>query len=244
MKKRIFGFMTLMTAAVMILSGCATVGASVIRGAGPVVSQTFDVGNFTDVSVGGSRIVIFREAAEHSVTIEMQESLFEYLTLEVRGGTLHVGQRAGVGIDFGRYSPRVYIYAPSLEGINLSGSSNTEGWDKIFAQNFFVSASGSSSIDIALEVETLEMHLSGSSRATLIGSADDVDISLSGSSRVLAEDLQAGSVDVGSSGSARVYIAVSDSLNVNGSGSSRVRYAGNPSVSVRTSGSSSVSPIN
>jgi len=244
MKKRIFALMAILVSAVIIFGACVNVGASVIRGTGPVISQSFDVGSFTDVSVGGSRIVIFREASTHSVTIEMQESLFEYLMLEVRSGTLHVGQRSGIGIEFGQHSPRVYVYAPSLEGINLSGSSSTESWDAISTQDFTIRASGSSSIEIPLEVGSLDINLSGSSRVTLWGSADSVDMNISGSSRVLAEELQTSNVDISASGSSRVYIAVSDSLNFNGSGSSRVRYVGNPTITVRSSGSSSVSPLN
>jgi len=244
MKKRIFVLMIALVATVMMFSGCINVGAGVIRGTGPVVSQSFDVGSFNDISVGGSRTVIFRESTTHSVTIEMQESLFEYLTVEVRNGTLYVGQRTGVGIEFGNNSPRVYVYAPSLEGVNLSGSSSTEGWDKIYTSNFSIRASGASSIDIPLEVDTLSINASGSTRATLAGSANSVNVTISGSSRILAEDLQADMVDVQSSGSSYVYIMVSDSLNVNGSGSSRVRYVGNPAVSVSTSGTASVSPLN
>jgi len=238
MKRRIIVFAMFLMGSVMMLGGC---GGNLIgqTASGPVVSRSFDVGDFTDISIGGSRDIIFRQSDSVSVTIEQRESLFDIIEVYVRGGTLHVYFPGPIGVT-NPGAQRVYVYAPTLEAASISGSARAADWDTIAGDSFYLSTSGSTNVNIPIDVNNLEVSSSGSSTVTLSGRADTADISRSGSGSVYAFDVQVQDATVRSSGSSRVNISVSDSLDVASSGSSRVRYRGSPSVRHSSSGSSSV----
>ena len=105
MKKLIL--LAILLTGTMLLGGCVVGGHAA---SGPMVSRSFDVGDFDSISIGGSREIIFRQSESSSVTIEMQESLFDILEVYVSGGTLHVYTQGAV-INAGRQ--RVYVYAPT-----------------------------------------------------------------------------------------------------------------------------------
>ncbi|MCL2574584.1 MAG: DUF2807 domain-containing protein [Defluviitaleaceae bacterium] len=245
MKKRFLSFTALLVTAVMVLGGCGSFGSAIIQGSGPIVSRTFDVGSFDSIDMGGARTVIFREAPVHSVTIEMHENLFDHMELEVRGGTLrHVSQGMNIGFNFNNHSPRIYVYAPTITGLNLSGASTAEDWDVIHAPSFSITVSGASNVEIELYVDVLDIDLSGASRVRLSGVAPSATMTASGASNIFAENMQTVSADLDLSGASRANVAVSDDLSVNASGASNVSYIGNPSVNSSLSGASSVDRVN
>ena len=237
---RKFGLMALLLGGVaMIFGGCGAFGHVAT---GDVVSRTFNVADFTAVDIGGSRDIVFRHSENHSVTIEMQESLFDILRVEVRGSTLNIrfdGSVTSIGVR-----PRVYVYAPLLERVSLSGSvSATADNADIFADIVAISMSGSGNAAFTMDVTRLGIGTSGSSRLEFSGRADNVDIEQSGSGTISALDLQAQDVSIRRSGSGGVYVSVSDNLNISASGSGRVRYRGSPSITQSTTGSGTVSRI-
>jgi len=219
MHKKFFMLALLMSVVLVFFGGCTAV-----RGRGPVASRDYEVASFTEVSTGGSNTVIFRQSENYALTIEMHENLFEHITPHVQNGVLTIRFNNAVNVNHGNNSPRIYVYAPSLEGINLSGSVSTEDWDSINAENFSINASGSSKVDIPLEADSVNIRASGSARVNLTGNAS--------------------SANVNASGSSRVDLAVSDSLNITASGSGRVTYTGSPVVSQSTSGSARVQSAN
>ena len=239
MKKKSIVFALFLAGAVILFAGCGIIKAS-HQASSDVVSRSFEPGDFNAINIGGPYEIIFRQSERAYVTIEVRESLFDILRVDVRGNALHVSTQANVT---GAGNQKVYVYAPYLEGAVISGLATATDWDAVSGENFSLTASGSASIKIALDVENLSVNSSGSGTARLSGRSDVVDISRSGSGGVQAFDLQTKNAVVGSSGSGRVEISVSDSLDVTSSGSGSVRYRGNPIVSQRTSGSGTVSRV-
>ena len=224
---------------VMMFGGCGVFGHHVATG--DVVSRTFHLADFTEVSIGGSRDIVFRHSENHSVTIEMQESLFDVLRVDVRGRTLNISFDGSVTHSI---RPRVYVYAPGLQSVSLSGSVSAAGHDaNMFADVVSISMSGSGNAAFTMDVTRLGIGTSGSSRLELTGTADNVNIDQSGSGTISALNLQAQNAGISRSGSGSVYVSVSDSLDISASGSGRVRYRGNPSIMQSTSGSGTVSRI-
>ena len=238
MMKKLIVFALFSLGTIILLGGCGALGGHHVA-TGNVITRTFEVDDFTAFSTGGNRDVIFRQGEAGSVTITMQESLFDVLRIDVRGGTLSIGFEGSVT---GASRQRVYVYAPRLlETVTLSGSVNATANDyAIFANDVAVATSGSVSADFSLDVAQLSISASGSSALEFYGSAGTVDIQRSGSGSISAFDLAARNVSISRSGSSNVDISVSDDLTVNSSGSGRVRYRGNPGVSIRSSGSGTV----
>ena len=227
-------FFTIIPFLALVLSGCMTVqiggiGGDGVRGAGDVVSQSFQTGNFTAVDIRGVYRVFYRQSGEPSVTVEMQENLFEYLQVSVNDGTLLIdSDRDFNTTDANR--PRVYIYAPQLTGATFSLAVSASEWDTIYAQSFFINAEGAANINIPLEVETLDINASGAVNLQLSGNAENASINVEGAVNVSANNLQTRNASIVLTGAGNVDIACSDTLDVVLDGVGRVRYTGDPVV--------------
>jgi len=247
----------------LVLTGCGVVNSNttMVRPTGDVITEIFEVDDFTNFSIGGAFDVTFRYAEDHEIQIEMAENLFDYIEVSVSRGALSIRIRSGVGINFGNHQPQITIYAPFIDSVTLSGSTTATDWDTITASSFSIETSGSSqmvievsaeelniaasgSADITADLTTDELNItaSGSSSIELAGVASIIDLNLSGSNTISAFELQAEEVEIQASGSTQVEIAVSEQLNVIARGSSRVQYIGNPVVTQETSGSATIGP--
>jgi len=238
----------------IFLTGCG------VRGTGEMVTRDIEVTAFTGIRISGSHSVKFSYADEVSLTVIMQENLFDHLLIDVENGELYVRSRRSF-ITTAVNRPRLYIAAPSLTAIRLSGSTEIVSSDVIQADNFSIRTSGSASITLMLEIaqvleletsgssdidldvqaERINIQSSGSSKFALNGSANVIDWHTSGAARIDAFELQTKTATVRVSGSANVDVAVVHALTVNISGSGRVRYIGTPHVTQSVSGSGSVS---
>ncbi|MCL2407528.1 MAG: DUF2807 domain-containing protein [Defluviitaleaceae bacterium] len=232
-----------------IISGVLIIAAVVLAVVfnvvgGPVDTRNFDVDPFTGISIGGAFRVEFRESDTFAVVIEMREDQFAHHNVTVTNGILRIYQTGilnnFLNFDFGRNAPRVYIYAPYLSHITLSGAARTVNSFPLRGDSVAINTSGSARGTFGVDTQTLTVASSGSSNVTISGNAANATINTSGSVRFNGFDLQTITADVNSSGSSRVNISVLGQLSANSSGSSRVRYSGDPSVNSRTSGSSTV----
>ena len=233
--KKILGSLVII-GAILALVGCGTT----VHSRGEMVARDFDVESFTGINVGGSFYITWRESDEFAVTVEMQENLFNHLEVEVRNNTLRIRTTGNITITNNQNRPRLYVYAPTIETVNFSGSATAENWDTINGESFSASISGSATMEVALHVQSVEINSSGSGRFTLTGTTDLLDIRSSGSSRITADGLQANTATINISGSGRAYVNVADYLDVRVSGSGTVRYSGNPRVSQNITGSGRV----
>jgi len=235
---KVFVLATIVAPAVLIMTAC--VGQ--VHGAGSVVSHDFEVSNFNGVRISGGYVVNFEYSAEPSVSVEMQENLFEHLRVQVRDNILHIDSKKNFVTTLTN-TPHINISAPNLNSLDFRGAVKTGEWDKIEAQHFTIKTSGSSDIVMSFEVDQLDITTAGSARLTLSGSAPVTKIKLSGSAKILALNLQTADIDIRASGSCSADIACSTKLNVVISGAGLVRYSGSPTVTQKISGSGKIQPI-
>jgi len=228
-----------LTGLIILLGGCA-VNVTAIQGTGAMVSRAITVDDFNAIDISGGYVVIYRQSQTSSLTIEMQENLFEHIDVEVRGDTLHIGSGIRSISTTRANTPRIYIYAPYLGSASFSGAVDATDWDAISADSFSLVSSGAGNFGLALEVESLDIRASGSANIELSGNASNASITVSGSSDINAGALQTRDAEIRISGSGDAIIAASDSLDVNVSGSGRVRYIGDPDITQSVSGSGSV----
>jgi len=232
-------------AGMLLLTGCVSVtlggggGVNALRGTGSMTTREFNVANFTGINIEGEFHVVYRQSATHNVRVHMHENLFEILQVNTNNDVLQVSTTRPTRTNRG-YTPRVYIYAPILETVNLSGAINAAEWDTVLGSRFDVTVAGAVSAEMSLEVETVEIHVAGAGDFTLSGSAESANITLTGAGNVEAEDLQTKNAQVIISGAGNVVIAASDTLSVTISGAGRVYYVGNPQVSRTIAGFGSV----
>jgi len=233
----------LIIAGFMILTACNSFGSNteIIRGEGPMVARTFDVAEFDALDISGFCMLIFRQADEVSVELYMQENLFEHHEVVVRNGVLSFGAVSGTSIEYGSHTPRLYVFAPQLTSVDISGTVTTEDWDVIDSQSFALNISGVATVDIELEVGSLGLDLSGVANLRLTGRAVTVNVDATGVGDVKAFGLMAQNAVINSSGVGNIDMAVTDTLDVRVSGIGSVRYMGDPIVTPNVSGMGTLS---
>ena len=146
-------------------------------------------------------------------------------------------------------SPGVKITLPELRGLYLSGASegNVTGFKS--SQDFDLTLSGASELNMDMETGNFLCEISGASEVTGYLKASSSDIVLSGASKIRVNG-SGGDIKIDASGASQVDLAnfnvnnadisfsgASDgSLNINGrldavlSGASFLEYSGNPTL--------------
>ncbi|MCL2580773.1 MAG: DUF2807 domain-containing protein [Oscillospiraceae bacterium] len=245
MRRKLIAALSLLLCVVM-LSGClgVTIGSmgSGVRGEGPMVVFPVATGEFTAVNVGGAFEISYRQADTSSVTLEIQENLFELIEFNVIDGVLNIDSTGSFTIDWGN-SPRLTIYAPTLEQLTLTGAVSTGEWDIITAESFLLDLSGAASATIPMAVNSLTLDISGAGSLSLNGTADVADIQSTGAASIDAGRLQTRIATVAVSGAGSVTIATSEQLSASISGAGSLHYIGNPTVSQSVSGAGSIDQI-
>ena len=263
--KKLIAFVSITAVAaagIFVFAGCPAIA---VYGSGAMIRHEIEIkDSFTGIEAGGIFIVSFRFGHEVSVVMYAQQNVFDVMETTVHNQNLRVSsarRNLRLSVTSGN-TPRLYVVAPSLTRLNLSGAAVAADWDTItinapyFQLNLSgsaranidfntgrldIRASGSSSLTTLAEgLGFIDASLSGSSGLMLSGQAERANLRISGSSNVAAFGLETLQTAVNASGSSRADINASDTIVGSASGSSRIRHRGGASVSVSTSGSASV----
>ena len=221
MKKKFLITASIIVAA-LALTGCNRILSHIVYGEGDRVSVDANVTDFTGISAGGIIEVVYINAPQPAARLYTYQNLQDYFGFNVRNGVLNVQTRRNSPPISGMV--RLYVYAPYLDYISLSGSARATNWDEVHAGSVRINLSGATRGEFELHATNLDINASGSGNITLLGSANNLDISASGASTVEASQLFAHDADVTASGSARVGVFINDSLNATASGASRITY--------------------
>jgi len=229
----------------MLLTGCKRVAIDSERG--PVVTRSYDFTEFTRIEIGYAFKLEVIPADTYSISISASESLFDHIEVTKKGNKLKIGMD---NLFLGLHrSPRAKITMPELRGLYLSGASegNVTGFRS--SQDFDLTLSGASELDMDMETGAFECEISGASEVTSYLKATSSDIVLSGASEITL-DGSGGNIRLDASGASQVDLAyftvnnadinlsgASDaSLDINGrldvslSGASSLEYSGNPTL--------------
>ncbi len=234
----------IVVAVVVVLAGAwIGIGYAISEHGGPVVTEQRQVSNFTAVDVSGSGTLIITQGSTPGLVVEAKRGVLDRLNVTVSGGTLTLD------CDGRWYTPWTLwaddhvtyrLTVVDLTKIAAHGSTDIQAEGALVADQFDLSASGSSDVALELKVQTLSVRTSGSADATLSGTVDVLDFTSTGSASVYSRELQSRVATIDCSGSADFEVSVSEQLNVNISGSGDVSYAGDPEIKSSISGSGSI----
>ncbi|MDQ3143376.1 MAG: DUF2807 domain-containing protein [Pseudomonadota bacterium] len=192
-----------------------------VVGNGQVVTQQRPVGEFREISLGGSGDLIVRIGPERSLSVTADSNILPLLGQRIKDRKLILEPRHSYRT---RTRPRYVITVPALEAVGIGGSGHARV-DGVVSNRFALAIGGSGSI--VARGRTGQLSL-------MIGGSGDID----------ARALQASSasVTIGGSGSARV--ATNGPLSGAIAGSGSIRYLGRPSaIAVTRVGSGTVAPL-
>ena len=235
----------LFAVALTALAGCYT-----SEGSGTVAIATYDLADFTAVSLSGHGKAIIEPGA-FAVSASADDDVLPSIRIERHGDTLVLGRdvdwidgvRPSVPVEF-------RVVMPALAAVNVSGSGTAaiRGWS---AADLRLSVSGAGQIDAAdvradsaalvvrgagtifatgLQAEAMTCEMSGSGRMTTAGEAQHVAIELSGSSLYRGSRLRAAQISVAVQGAGQAFVWADERLEARINGTGRVLYRGEPAV--------------
>lgn len=234
-------YLSLILVTLLAISSCNIIDSERIKGNGKITTKTYDLKNFSNLDLGSSMEVHISQANDYGVKIETDENLFAHLDVRVHdGNTLEVDVKDNINLD-ATGEVKVYISAPYLDKVNLSGAAQLQTEGK-FAQekNIEFDLSGASSGNISVRAPQVNLEASGASTLNVDGECRDVKASASGASTINSFNLKSENADIEASGASTVRVFSSLKLNARSHGASSVKYRGNPTVSQDVSGASSV----
>jgi hypothetical protein len=230
-----FAFLSL----VVVFNSC-----NKVKGKGDVVSETRNNTGFTSISLSMEGDLYFTPDSVYSVEIQAQQNILDVIESQVEGGTLVLKIQNHTVL--GKHDPiRIYIHAPSISDLDVSGSGNISAGAVMDQPNLHYNISGSGDITVnELKSSLLSGKISGSGNITGTSGTSDIEyLNISGSGNLNFLNVMADSVYVTISGSGDVSAYAVKYLDVTISGSGNVRYNGNPVINQHISGSGSVTHI-
>ncbi len=225
--------------ATVVLNSCNVyLNDSTVTPSGNVVEQEFKLNNFTRIEMGNAFAIKVRKGSPFGIFARGDETDINDLDVYVdRGGTLVARYK---NVRNRRYKMDFDVTMPDLQGVNLSGASNTtiDGFRGLSAID--ISLSGASKTTFTGTSDRTQIDLSGASKLILVGSGVKVIGSLSGASALSAYEYLIEDADLDLSGASSAQVAASKTLRVTASGASSLLYVGSPDIRQSVSGGSTV----
>ncbi len=211
-----------------------------ISGNGNIRTEKRNIGDFKSVKTSGSIDVEINSGDSYALSVEDDDNILPYIVTEVNDGTLDIHYKNNTSIN--NDHAKVYVTAPSLDGVTVSGSADVDIRDVLKnSQKIEVNISGSGNIKGAVDAPAISVDINGSGDVNLKGHTKDFDGSISGSGDINCGGLQSENATVTVSGSGNVHVFASVHLKASTFGSGDIYYGGNPqNPEIHTAGSGSV----
>jgi hypothetical protein len=224
----------------VLFSSCNFMGGRRVHGNGNPGSQTRNIGSFNALRVLGSMDVVLSPGQEYAVKVEADENLLPYILTDKDGDALVIRTRNGYNLQ-SRSAIKVYVTAPALEDIVISGSGSViSNGTLALDRPLKIDVSGSGDVKLAVNAPNVTTEATGSGNLILIGNTKDFSTEINGSGEVHCFNLLSENTKVAISGSGSAEVYASKQLEVHISGSGDVAYKGTPAIDQHVSGSGSV----
>src|SRR6266702_1064816 len=183
-----------------LVAGCHLPG---IRGNGHIKTEERQGGGFANIDTGGA-FEIQWENGSPALRITTDENLLPYIENNVSDDTLHLRTREHVWPTHGI---KVVISSPTRTGGRIRGAV------KLTVKQ--------------LSGPTFALESEGASEISLDGKVDRLLVDMTGASQLAADELQAKTAEISTTGAGDAEVTVTDTLKVVITGAGKVTYAGN-----------------
>ena len=233
----------------MTLNACSinldgeTIGGKTIEGDGNIVTRTYDVTAFNEISTSLPATVNFTIADSYSCTVSVDENLFDYLDIKVKDNELLLGkQKEDKSTHLKATQFVIEVTAPSLEIVNLAGSGTFNANSPLEAKKFEANVAGSGDIAFhkTVTAQKVELNVAGSGDLVcneLIADKLDCNIAGSGDLKIVSGQVREGEAGVAGSGDIVLTCDIDNlDANIAGSGDIKARVSGKLTYAIIGSG--------
>jgi hypothetical protein len=236
MKKLIVGFIVISCLNI----ACRQIISGGVRGEGAIEKETRNVSGFKAIDFMASGDVYVKRGNSFSVIVETHKNIAELLEIDVSGDLLKIRFKNDIGnINYDKLN--IYIEAPSIESLNLSGSGNITAENALTEGSLTADVSGSGNITVQEGIYTkVSSNIGGSGNVTIKGSAESANLNVQGSGNINCEELKSKMVEAHVLGSGNINCFAETDLDATITGSGDITYKGTPTVKSKVTGSGSV----
>lgn len=223
--------------ALLLLISCEREWRDVVRGEGPIVSESRYTRSFEEITLNIPADVYIYQGNDEVVTIDAQGNVIDVIDTDVHSGELEISFADRVVVK--KYERiKIYITTKDLTAVRISGSGNVYNDTPILTDELTLRISGSGEIDLHdLDTPLVDASISGSGKLYLSGFTKDETFRISGSGDIYAFNLLSEKADVNISGSGEAELMADHYLYANISGSGSIYYKGHPDIDSHISGS-------
>jgi hypothetical protein len=215
-----------------------------VVGSGNLITQEFDLSDFTAVNVGSGFEVEITQSSSFSINITADDNMFDYIEVFKTSEKLTIRLKWGYSYESAKARDRpTKITMPTLYELELSGGTHgtIEGFSS--SHEFVLELSGGSSLigDFKTSGDAQFTLSGGSHLIELEGAANDLHVSASSGSHLELSDFHVNDGNVNLSGGSHATINLEGRLDADLSGGSHLEYRGDPTMGdIQTSGGSTV----
>lgn len=203
-----------------------------------VIEKTYDVKDFSSVSIEGKFKIVLEQTDKAKLMIKADEEAFEYITVDNSFDQLKITKRR-----FDLQSITIYISFVDLKELDIEGGVSLETIGFLDLKDIKIHVEGGVKVEMGLKADRIELSGEGGVYFSLQGVADEMQAYISGAGYMNAEELKCSNVtvDVEGVGSAIVYASEKLKGSIKGVGS--IKYKGNPLVEKHVEGIGGINEI-
>jgi|HubBroStandDraft_1064217.scaffolds.fasta_scaffold58027_2 hypothetical protein len=227
----------------VLLFSCRNFFGKRVHGNGNITTQDRPVNDFKDIEVGGAAKVFVSQGDQHTVKVEVDENLQQFVEVFQEGNKVIIREKSGFNLD-PTGDLQIYITSPVYNNIDVAGACDIIGQTLINnPENLSMHISGAGDMKMEINAPQVSAEVTGSGNIDLKGETKTADLNLAGAGHAHCFDLKTENtkVEISGAGSAQVYASVHLDAEVSGAGS--VDYKGGAAVAQHVSGAGSVHKV-
>lgn len=148
-----------------------------VKGSGPSIEKVISVSGFNAIDVSGGFDVVLVQGSTESLTLTVQENLFEYITASVENGTLKIYTHHNI---WSTRPMKARISFKDIKGLKVSGGGDIYGETPINAEALEVSVSGGGDLKSEINSNQLKCQITGGGDAEISGKINEYNLNISG----------------------------------------------------------------
>lgn len=199
-----------------------------VNGDGNVITQPRNVGEgFTKISVSGGIEVYIAQGDKPGISVEADGNLQEHIKTKVSGGTLTIKTDVNIGDADAK---KVTVTLPKIESVESGGGALVKSTTVLKGNAITVSSSSGSSLEVAIEAESIKGESSSGSSLKINGRTIKLESSSSSGSTLDAGGLTATNVDADASSGSTSIVNPIEKLKADASSGSHINYVKTPTA--------------
>lgn len=205
---------------ILCLLMLAAMGLTTLASGGETAREENTLAAFDRIRAGSVFDMEIRRGDQHRVVFYAEDDVIERISVRVKRNTLV--------LDFdSKWSERnveirAEIETPTLNGLDLSGATDTRVNEGFSSDRFELEISGAADLDLEIDTQTLEVDASGAASVDFGGKIEKLMIDASGAVDLNFRDVDPGIAEIDASGAADIRLGVVGELSADASGAADV----------------------